>query len=146
MNKSRIINIENMITKSVLQAVNHEQMIIVMGPDYTQDSDKDSYIIIMFCDKGDSGNNTVQIRTTMSDVVDINYLVVSCIMESGIEFKDISATNMDGSKIDASKPIKSIKLIVDMPIVKSKPTLPKSKHVKKRNGKPQKFKSLKVIK
>jgi hypothetical protein len=114
MKESRIINIENMITKSVLQAVNHEQMIIVMGPDYTQDSDKDSHIIIMFCDKGNSGNNTVKIRTTISDVVDVNYLVVACIMKSGLMFKDMSATNMDGSKIDITKPIKNIKLTVDM--------------------------------
>jgi hypothetical protein len=114
MSKSRIINIENMITKSVLQAVNHEEMVIVMGPDYMQDSDKDSHIIIMFCDGGNSGDNTVQIRTTMSDVVDINYLVVQCIMKSGLMFEDMSATNMDGSKIDISKPIKNIKLTVDM--------------------------------
>ena len=115
MNKTRIINIENMITKSVLQAINHEQMIVVMGPDYTQDSDKDNYIIIMFCDKGNSGNNTLQIRTSIYDVVDINYLVVQCIMKSGLAFENILATNVDGSKIDAFKPVKNIKLIVNMP-------------------------------
>ena len=114
MESSRILNIENMITKTVLQAVNHEQMIIVMGQDYTQDADKENHIIIMFCDEGNSGDNTVQMKTTMRDVVEINYLVVQCIMESGLMFKDISATNMDGSKIDVEQPIKNIKLTVDI--------------------------------
>jgi hypothetical protein len=113
--KTRIINIENMIAKSVLQAVDHEQMIIVMGPDYTQDLDKDNYIIIMFCDKGNYGGNRVQIRTPIYDVMDINYLVVQCIMKSGLMFENISATNVDGSKLDVTKPVKNIKLIINMP-------------------------------
>jgi hypothetical protein len=120
MSNSRIINIENMITKSVLQAVNHEQMVIVMGQEYMQDNDKENYIIIMFCDGGNSGDNTVQIKTTMPDVVEINYLVVQCIMNSGIMFENISATNMDGSKIDMENINKTLKLTVDMPILKSK--------------------------
>ena len=115
MSDSRIVNIENMITKTVLQAVNHEQMIIVMGQDYTQDADKENHIIIMFCDGGNSGDNTVQIKTTMRDVVEINYLVVQCIMNSGLEFKCMGAENMDGSKIDMDNIRSNIKLTVDMP-------------------------------
>ena len=114
MSNSRIVNIENMITKTVLQAVNHEQMIIVMGQDYTQDADKENHIIIMFCDSGNSGDNTVQMKTTMRDVVEINYMVVQCIMNSKLAFKNISATNLDGSKIDVDQPIKNIKLTVDI--------------------------------
>jgi hypothetical protein len=114
MGKSRILNIEHMLQEAFLQALNHEQMLILMGQDEEQDYDKYNDIIIMFCDNGTPSLGTIEIKTDIPDVVDINYLVVQCLIESGLMFDSLSARNLDGSKLDMSNIKKGIALTVHM--------------------------------
>ena len=110
MSKSRIVSISHMIKEAFVKVKDCDQIIVAMGKH--KDSEGNNSIVMMYCNDGNSDENTFQIETEIKEVENILLLVTDCLISSGLNFDSVQALNLDDSTIDMDNLKSDLKLIV----------------------------------
>ena len=111
--KSRKLDINHLLRKSFLKKGKHDQIVIVVGNSDYSESETNN-ICVMYCTKGNSGDNTVSIETNNPSLLGLSEQVGLTFIDSGVDFVDMQMSNMDGTAVDLDQPKSNLKFTINL--------------------------------